>query len=60
MHLFLVANLVTTSVALVPTSDALVSNSEHCYYFKLGNQKAILTCIMFMIHVQLLTHRITS
>ena len=27
MHLFLVANLVTTSKALVPTSVALVSNS---------------------------------
>ena len=31
-HLFLIANIVTTSKALVPSSVALVSNSEHCYY----------------------------
>ena len=32
MHLFLVANLVTTSKALVTRSDALVPSSEPCYY----------------------------
>ena len=30
-HLFLIANIVTTSKALVTSSDALVSNSKHCY-----------------------------
>ena len=29
--LFLLANLVTTSKALVTRSDALVPGSEHCY-----------------------------
>ena len=32
MPLFLVANIVTTSKALVTSSDALVPSSEHCYY----------------------------
>ena len=31
-HLFLVANIVTTSKALVTSSVALVPSSEHCYY----------------------------
>ena len=29
---FLIANIVTTSKALVTSSDALVPNSKHCYY----------------------------
>ena len=29
MHLFLIANIVTTSKALVTSSDALVPNSKH-------------------------------
>ena len=32
MHLLLVANIVTTSKALVPSSDAPATSSEHCYY----------------------------
>ena len=32
MHLFLVANIVTTSKALFTNGDALVSSSTHCYY----------------------------
>ena len=32
MHLLLVANLVTTSKELVPSSDALVTSSEPGYY----------------------------
>ena len=32
MHLFPLANLVTTSKALVTTSDAIVPTCEPCYY----------------------------
>ena len=42
MHLFLVANIVTTSKALVTNGDALVSSSKHCYSKALVTNSAAL------------------